>query len=95
MHRDEQVDKWGNELRVTFDATDDELGLLDFGPDVVVRQNPSSPGRSCRINRNAFWWHLIRLGFRMGNHQDTNVMRTRIPQVYRGEFDNGCAMAQN
>ena len=91
----EQVDKWGNELRVTFDASGDELGLLNFGPAVGVVVNPSNRGVSWRINRNVFWWHLIQLGFRMGNQQDTNVIRARVPQTYRGEFDNGSAMAQN
>ena len=28
----EQVDKWGNELRITFDASEAELQGLDFGP---------------------------------------------------------------
>ena len=91
----EQVDKWGNELRVTFDAPGDELELLDFGPTVAVVVNPSNRGLSWRINRNAFWWDLIQLGFRMGNQQDIDVIRGRIPQVYREEFDNGRAAARN
>ena len=91
----EQVDKWGNELRVTFDASENQLELLDFGPRVNVVTNPSNRGRSWRINRNTFWWHLVQLGFVMGNQQDLHLIRDRISREYREEFDNGLMMARN
>lgn len=85
----QQVDKWGNELRVTFNASETELQYLDFGPGVEVVVNPGSISTSWRINRNAFWWNLLRLGFRMGNQQVLGDIRERVPQVYREDFDNG------
>ena len=54
-----EADKWGNELRVTFDATEGEIAELDLGPDVDIVANPGAPGYSWRINRNAFWWYLL------------------------------------
>ena len=88
----QEVDKWGNELRITFDASTAELQGLDFGPGVTVVRNPGSAGTSWRINRNALWWDLLRIGFRMGNHQVRGDVRDRIPQDYKGEFDNGTKM---
>ena len=92
VHRP-QVDKWGNELRITFDASDTELQDLDFGTGVEVVVNPGNVNTSWRVNRNAFWWNLLRLGFRMGNQQAFDVIRERVPQDYKGEFDNGTKMA--
>ena len=89
----QEVDKWGNELRITFDASVAELQVLDFGPGVTAVENPSSVGTSWRINRNAFWWDLLRLGFRMGNQQILRDIWDRVPQEYKGEFDNGTKMA--
>ena len=90
----ERVDKWGNELRITFDASQDELQGLDFGPGVEVVVNPGNVGISWRINRNAFWWNLLRVGFKMGNHQNVGTIRQGVPQAYRSEFDIGVRMAQ-
>ena len=87
----QQVDKWGNELRITFDASHAELQNLDFGPNVEPVMNPARTGVSWRINNNAFWWTLLRLGFRMGSHQIVGEIRERIPQVYRRDFDRGAS----
>ena len=89
----QQVDKWGNELRVTFNASETELQDLDFGPGVEAVVNPGSISTSWRINRNVFWWNLLRLGFRMGNQQVSGEIRERVPQVYRGDFDGGLKVA--
>ena len=85
------ADKWGNELRVTFEASDEELNQLDLGPGVEVVTNPSAPGLSWRINRNAFWWKLQTIGFRMGGYQDIQAIRTRIPPQYLSDFDEAIA----
>ena len=89
------VDKWGNELRITFDASATELQNLDFGPDVEAVVNPGNEGVSWRINRNALWWALLRIGFRMGNYQNVDSVRQGIPQTYQSDFDEGTRMAQN
>ena len=89
----QEVDKWGNELRITFDASATELQVLDFGPGVAAVENPSGAETSWRINRNSFWWDLLRVGFRMGNHQILDEIRDSIPQEYRGEFDDGTKAA--
>ena len=89
----QEVDKWGNELRITFDASATELQVLDFGPGVAAVKNPSGADTSWRINRNSFWWDLLRVGFRMGNHQILDEIRDRIPQEYKGEFDDGTTAA--
>ena len=90
----QEVDKWGNELRITFDATGAELQGLDFGLGVNVVVNPGNVNASWRVNRNAFWWNLLRLGFRMGNQQVLDEIRRGVPQDYRREFDNGIQMAR-
>ena len=89
-----QVDKWGNELRITFDASGLELQGLDFGPGASPVDNPGLIGVSWRINNNSLWWRLLRLGFKMGNQQVLADIRDRIPHAYKGDFDNGTAMAQ-
>jgi len=86
------TDKWGNELRVTFTATDAELTALDFGSDINVRVNPGTAG-SWRINNNRFWWFLLRMGFNMGGRQSQNVILPNVPLQYRGEFNSGIAAA--
>ena len=92
VHR-QQVDKWGNELRITFDASDAELQNLDFGAGVNAVVNPGSLKASWRINRNAFWWKMLRLGFRMGNQQSLDEIAEGVPLDHSGEFDAGARMA--
>ena len=82
-----EIDKWGNELRVTFEASSGELSDLDFGPGIEAVVNPSRVGSSWRINRNAFWWDLMNLGFRLGTVQDYEMVRDSIPFGYKEEFD--------
>ena len=90
----QQVDKWGNELRITFNASATELQGLDFGPGVQVVVNPGQIDVSWRINNNAFWWSLLRLRFRMGNQQDLAGIRETIPPVYKREFDDGAEISR-
>ena len=87
-----EIDKWGNELRITFDASQTELQSLDFGPEVGAVVNPSKVGSSWRINNNFFWWELIRLGFRMGPGQSVDLMRDGIPEAYRDDFEYGLTL---
>lgn len=89
-----EADKWGNELRITLDANDREITGLDFGSDVETVVNPGSQGYSWRINRNAFWWYLLRLGFQMGHTQDIQQIESRIPHPYRNDFHEGLQLAE-
>ncbi len=86
---DPTADKWGSELRITFAAAEDELRRLDFGADVSIVADPAAPGNSWRINNNAFWWHLLRLGFDIGSSQNVDHIRRHIPARYRAAFDAG------
>lgn len=90
---DERADKWGNELRVTFTASHDEHLNLNFGKDVNIVTNPSNPGSSWRINKNTFWWDLLKLGFKMGHYQDIQEIKNKIPHTYRSVFDVGVTRA--
>lgn len=83
------VDKWGCELRITFNAILKELSNLDFGPDVHVVDDSPKTEASWRINNNGFWWKLLKLGFKMGATQDINAIRTSIPLQHRNQFDSG------
>ena len=89
------IDKWGNELRITFGASEAELGKLDFGPGVQAVANPSYVGTSWRVNRNAFWWNLLSLGFRLGTVQNRDLLGNNIPVAYKDEFENGLIMADS
>lgn len=84
--------KWGYELRVTFLATPEEVGSLDFGAKVKILDDPSKPGVLWRINNNAFWWNLLEFGFEMGNQQQLKIIEAHIPNKYREYFRRGCSV---
>lgn len=84
-----KVGKWGCELRVTFLATEEEVDLLDFGPDIQVVDDPSNPNVLWRINNNGLWWRLLKFGFEMGNKQNKNAIEAYIPSKYRQQFKQG------
>lgn len=94
VHR-EGVDKWGNELRITFDASESELVGLRFEPKINVVRDPGSSGLSWRINNNTLWWDLLRFGFGMGTKQNIDNIRERIPDRFKGDFDQGITLGQN
>lgn len=83
-----RADKWGCELRITFEANEGEKGDLDFGPSVNIVVNPANVN-SWRINNNGFWWALLRFGFEMGSTQHLGTLRALIPLQYRNHFDSG------
>jgi hypothetical protein len=84
------VDKWANELRVTFAATYEEMSELDPGPEINIRENPGRED-SWRINKNAFWWSLLRMGFKMGREQNLDQILANVPRAYVDEFNAGVA----
>lgn len=81
--------KWGYELRVTFLATPEEIGSLDFGSNIKILEDPSKPGVLWRINNNAFWWKLLEFGFEMGGQQKLKAIEAHIPNKYREQFRQG------
>lgn len=78
------VDKWGPELRMYFPTPPREL---DLGPDIDVRSGQNDGIK--RINNNALWNKLIRLGFRIGKDHDIGIIRESIPHDKRYLFDEG------
>jgi hypothetical protein len=78
------VDKWGPELRIYFPTPS---WKLDFGPDIDIRSGQTDGIK--RINNNALWNKLIRLGFRIGKDHDVNMIRDSIPHAQREFFDEG------
>ncbi len=87
------IQKWGDQLRVTFEASSVEKDSLDFGPDVSVVNDPGNRGQSWRINRNSFWWDLVQLGFRLGGNQDVDAIREGVPSGHKSAFDQGLQLA--
>lgn len=83
------TDKWGCELRITFQAKKQDCDNLDFGPDVHCVDDPANPGIRWRINNNGFWWKLLAFGFEMGSVQNFVNIIKNIPQAYRKQFDSG------
>lgn len=94
VHRP-RVDKWGCELRITFEASDAEVARLDFGPTVNVVDSPGRRGSQWRINNNGFWWRLLRFGFSMGDMQNDGAIRANIPAVFREQVDDGLRAGKN
>ena len=69
-------DKWGTESKVTFDS---DTVIPD---DVQDFLQPSVDGV---IDRNDFFWSLVRLGFRIGDSHNLSVIRNNIPESFRAE----------
>ncbi len=78
------VDKWGPELRIYFPTPPREV---DFGPEIEVRTGQSDGIK--RINNNALWNKLIRLGFRIGKDHNCDAIRNSIPHEKRYLFNEG------
>lgn len=87
LHTDPNTDKWGCELRISFEATIDEMEALEFGPDVRVVAGMQA--NEYRINNNGFIWHLFELGFCLGAKQNHSAILAKLPPVYQAEFERG------
>ena len=86
LHSD--ADKWSVELRIYFvrgDNIPEQLAIK------VVKPRSVSPYNS-RINNNKLIWELIEHGFRLGNEQDENEIRKRVPVEYIDIFNEGYAL---
>lgn len=91
LHPDPATDKWGSELRISFDAPPDEMDRMDFASDVDVVEGAAL--NEHRINNNRFVWRLFQAGFSLGADQDAQAIRTSVPTEFREDFDEGLAAA--
>ncbi len=83
LHPD--ADKWGVELRIYFIANDNvprPLNRMKVTPRPGTKYND-------RINDNKFIWKLIEYGFRLGDSQDLNLIRSKVPPQYMTDFNKG------
>lgn len=87
LHTDPNTDKWGSELRMSFEATIDEMEALELGPEVRVVAGMQA--HEYRINNNGFIWRLFALGFCLGVNQDHSAILAELPPVHRADFEHG------
>lgn len=82
----EEADKWGIELRIYFKA--DINNVPQIIRDMVRSSRPGEP-RNCRINDNELIWQLIAHGFLLGDSQDIERIRSRVPPEFMADFERG------
>ena len=70
-------DKWGTEAKVSFDS---HTPIPDSVRDIL------QPSTKNVIDRNDFFWSLVRLGFRVNDKQDVSRIRSNVPEVFRDRF---------
>jgi len=91
VHHDENVDKWGVEMRLTFPVPNSvPLEGLEFGPGIDIVNSPNANER--RINSNALCWRLLELGFDLGSEHSFKMIRGNIPENYRNNYDSGISI---
>ena len=67
----------------------------DIPPCLEHMRRPSTYYRNeykqynARINNNEFIWQLIEYGFRLGDSQDLNLIRSKVPPQYISDFNRG------
>lgn len=80
--------KWGPELRIYLpvSVTASSRFILPRGVSLVS----STAKDSVRINKNSFWWSLVRdMNFRLGNCQDLKAIEQAIPSQFRDHYRSG------
>jgi len=89
VHHDEDVDKWGVEMRLTFPIPSSrQLSDCRFpGCEPVGSPDPDK----LRVNSNAFCYRLLEIGFDLGDAHDVAVIESSIPERYRSAFREGRA----
>lgn len=91
LHPDAQVDKWGVEMRLTFNIpTDYPEDHLSFGPSVSPVTSPRNDQR--RINSNSFCYRLLEFGFELGDIHDVEEITSNVPEEYRKDFQKGLSI---
>jgi hypothetical protein len=90
LSKDEVYNKWGPELRIVFPAEERELAGLYFGEQINVQNYKSFPDVGLYvINNNAFFYHLLEMGFDIGNRHDPDNVQKRIPTILIDDFNRG------
>jgi hypothetical protein len=88
VHPDLDVDKWGVEMRLTFDIPNSiSESELDFGGPFTPVESPDS--RKLRINNNEFCYRLLNIGFELGENHDAGEILENIPERHKNDFRNG------
>jgi hypothetical protein len=84
VHNDIRVDKWGTEMRLTFEKTNYEL---NFGKAFSIVRSPEE--NKFRINSNELCFDLLSRGFDLGDKQDINLIESKIPDNHLKDFKEG------
>ena len=89
----EGANKWGVELRIYFVANKVNIPSAILGMVVSPRFRPQSgTAHNCRINNNKFIWTLIEYGFILGDSQNAQRIRDRVPSEYISYFERGFSL---
>jgi hypothetical protein len=84
IHNDYEVDKWGTEMRLTFDKPNCDL---DFGKMCNIVKSPEE--NKLRINSNNLCYDLLNRGFDLGDKQDIHIIESKIPDNNLKDFREG------
>ena len=88
---DDDLAKWGVEMRLTFPIPNSiEIDELDFGGSVTIVKSPEPD--MLRINNNAFCYKLLQFGFDLGLNHDVNAIKNNIPESFKSNFQEGLAI---
>ena len=85
----DDANKWGVEMRLYF------IENQNIPPCLINMRRSSTYYRdeykqyNARINNNEFIWQLIEYGFGLGDSQDLNLIRSRVPSQYISDFNRG------
>lgn len=91
LHTDPHVDKWGVEMRLTFDIPKAiSLSDLNFGGPFMPVDSPESG--KLRINNNELCYRLLKIGFELGGNQNVQEIEVNIPERYRIDFRKGSSI---
>jgi hypothetical protein len=88
VHHDSNVDKWGVEMRLTFEIPKKiSLNQLDFGSSVRIVESPDYDKK--RINNNGLCWKLLSFGFELGARHNLDAIESKVPERYRENYQEG------
>lgn len=86
-HVTKGVDQWSNQGRVRFESNDVDINLLEFTSE---RNNPYPVSdNQYEVTDIKFLFFLLQHGFDIGASQDVDVIKSKIPGIYRRSFLDG------
>jgi hypothetical protein len=80
-------DKWGPELMIDWTASMFQMNQIHFGQHIQMSRRENQG--EYRISNNQFIYKLLEWGFFLGDKQDADRIRNRLPESVRAEFDKG------